>query len=92
MRKATELPSSTPENVVSGRQRGASATLRATVEPRGTVAVGPGDCPTTSFAVDPRAGAVEERIVDGSVSVRAAHAVSPVHEGLRPGTYVPLER
>ncbi len=44
------------------------------------------------YVVDPWAGAVEERIVDGSVSVRAAHAVSPVHEGLRPGTYLPLER
>jgi len=44
------------------------------------------------YIVDPRAGTMEERVLDGTVSVRAAHAVSPVHEGLRPGTYVPLER
>lgn len=44
------------------------------------------------YVVDLRAGSVEERILDGTVSVRAAHAVSPVHEGLRPGTYAPLER
>lgn len=42
------------------------------------------------YVVDPRAGSVEERILDGTVSVRAAHAVSPVHEGLRPGSYAPL--
>ena len=43
------------------------------------------------YIVDTRAGSVEERILDRTVSVRAAHAVSPVHEGVRPGTYVPLE-
>lgn len=42
------------------------------------------------YVVDVRAGSVEERILDGTVSVRAAHAVSPVHEGLRPGSYAPL--
>jgi hypothetical protein len=44
------------------------------------------------YIVDLRAGTMEERVLDGTVSVRAAHAVSPVHEGLQPGTYVPLER
>jgi hypothetical protein len=42
------------------------------------------------FVVDPRAGTVRERIVDGSLNIRTPHAVSPVHEGSRPGTYVPL--
>ncbi len=47
--------------------------------------------PVAEYVVDARAGSVEERILDRTVSVRAAHAVSPVHEGLRPGTYAPLE-
>ena len=47
--------------------------------------------PVAEYVVDARAGSVEERILDATVSVRAAHAVSPVHEGLRPGTYAPLE-
>lgn len=47
--------------------------------------------PVAEYVVDARAGSVAERVLDGTVSVRAAHAVSPVHEGLRPGTYAPLE-
>lgn len=42
------------------------------------------------YAVDPCAGTVIERALDEAVSVRAAHAVSPVHEGVRPGSYAPL--
>jgi hypothetical protein len=47
--------------------------------------------PVAEFVVDARRGSIEERILDRSVLVRAAHAVSPVHEGTRPGTYAPLE-
>jgi hypothetical protein len=43
------------------------------------------------YTVDPSAGSVEERVLDRTVSVHAPHAASPVHEGLRPGTYAPLE-
>ena len=42
------------------------------------------------YWVDPVAGTVVERVLDPSISVRSPHAVSPVHEGVRPGTYVPL--
>ncbi|MBA3805780.1 MAG: hypothetical protein H0X14_08740, partial [Acidobacteria bacterium] len=44
------------------------------------------------YVVDPIAGSVVERTLDDSFSVRAAHAASPVHEGVRPGSYVPLGR
>jgi hypothetical protein len=47
--------------------------------------------PVAEFVVDACTGSIEERILDPSVLVRAAHAVSPVHEGTRPGTYAPLE-
>src|SRR4030095_15515427 len=47
--------------------------------------------PVAEYVGDARAGSGEERILDATVSVRAAHAVSPVHEGLRPGTYATLE-
>jgi hypothetical protein len=47
--------------------------------------------PVAEFVVDVVAGTVTERVLNVSVSVRAAHAVSPVHEGLRPGTYAPME-
>jgi hypothetical protein len=46
--------------------------------------------PVAEYRVDVVAGTIEERILDEGVSVHAAHAVSPVHEGVRPGTYVPL--
>jgi hypothetical protein len=42
------------------------------------------------FVVDPVARAVEERSLDPAFSVRAAAAVSPVHEGVTPGSYAPL--
>lgn len=43
------------------------------------------------YTADTEAGTVTERTIDKSFSVRAAHAVSPVHEGARPGSYVPLK-
>jgi hypothetical protein len=42
------------------------------------------------FVVDPRAGEVSERILNADISLRGPHAASPVHEGSRPGTYIPL--
>jgi len=42
------------------------------------------------YVVDPVAGTVEERILNDQVSVHAAHAASPLHEGARPGSYAPL--
>jgi hypothetical protein len=47
--------------------------------------------PVAEFVVDVTAGTVVERVLNAAVSVRAPHAVSPVHEGLRPGTYAPME-
>ncbi len=41
------------------------------------------------YTVDPAAATIEERIINEIVSVRAAHAISPIHEGARPGTYAP---
>jgi len=41
------------------------------------------------YTVDPRARTVLERILNESVSVHAAHAASPVFEGVRPGSYAP---
>lgn len=46
--------------------------------------------PVAEYWVDPVAGNVVEQVLDPSVSVRSPHAVSPVHEGARPGTYAPL--
>jgi hypothetical protein len=43
------------------------------------------------YTVDPAAGTVDERILSDAVSVRAAHAASPVFEGARPGSYAPLK-
>jgi hypothetical protein len=43
------------------------------------------------YTVDPATGEVVERALDEAVSVRAVHAVSPVHEGARPGSYAPLK-
>ena len=45
--------------------------------------------PVAEYEVDPVAATVRETILDGSVSVRAAAAVSPVHEGATPGSYAP---
>jgi hypothetical protein len=46
--------------------------------------------PVAEHVVDVATGRVTERVLDPSFSVREAHTVSPVHEGVRPGTYVPL--
>jgi hypothetical protein len=43
------------------------------------------------YTVDLRDATVRENILSDAVSVRAAHAVSPVYEGARPGSYVPLK-
>lgn len=43
------------------------------------------------YTVDPAAATIEERIINEIVSVRAAHALSPIQEGARPGTYAPLK-
>lgn len=42
------------------------------------------------YRADPAAGTVEERILEQGFSPHAAHAVSPVHEGVTPGSYAPL--
>ena len=41
------------------------------------------------FEVDPATDSIEERWFDHSVSPRAAHPASPVHEGAVPGSYRP---
>jgi hypothetical protein len=43
------------------------------------------------YAVNVEAGTVAERALDETFSVYAAHATSPIHEGVRPGSYVPLK-
>ena len=45
--------------------------------------------PVAEYRVDPAKGTLEETILDPSVSVRTAAPVSPVHEGVRPGSYAP---
>jgi hypothetical protein len=45
--------------------------------------------PVAEYRVDVEAGTVTERMLDASFSTRAAHAVSPVHEGAMPGSYAP---
>ena len=45
--------------------------------------------PVAEFVVDPRGGEVVERVIDASSSVRAVSEHSPVHEGVRPGSYAP---
>ncbi len=47
--------------------------------------------PVAEFLVDVTTGRITEQTIDPVVSVRAPHPVSPVHEGLRPGTYAPAE-
>jgi hypothetical protein len=44
------------------------------------------------YRVDVEAGTVVEQLIDESFSPRAAHAVSPVHEGTLPGSYAPASR
>jgi hypothetical protein len=42
------------------------------------------------YVVVPRVGTVAEHVLDPTSSVGSPHAESPIHEGARPGTYVPL--
>jgi hypothetical protein len=44
------------------------------------------------YGVDVKAGVIDERLVDQSFSPRDAHTVSPVHEGVVPGSYAPARR
>ncbi len=44
------------------------------------------------YRADTTAGTVEERILEHGFSPHAAHAVSPVHEGVTPGSYAPLSQ
>src|SRR5215207_5596408 len=44
-----------------------------------------------TYAVDPAAGTIDENLFDPSFSVRATLSGSPVHEGVKPGSYVPLK-
>jgi hypothetical protein len=44
------------------------------------------------FAVDVRRGAIDERIVADAATLRSAASGSPVHEGIRPGSYAPARR
>jgi len=46
--------------------------------------------PVAEYVVDVEAATIEERVLRGDATIRSAHKVSPVHEGVRPGTYVPL--
>ena len=48
--------------------------------------------PVAEYRVDVRRGTVEDTIVSDVVSVKAPAAASPIHEGVRPGSYVPLKR
>jgi hypothetical protein len=45
--------------------------------------------PVAEYTVDLRAETVAERVLDASFSTRAASTVSPVHAGLKPGSYAP---
>jgi hypothetical protein len=45
--------------------------------------------PVAEYTMDLGPGTVVERVLDPSVSVRAASPVSPVHAGVRPGSYAP---
>ena len=47
--------------------------------------------PVALYTVDVEAASVNERALDADFSVRAALPTSPVHEGARPGSYVPLK-
>jgi hypothetical protein len=44
-----------------------------------------------TYAVDVASGTITESVFDGNFSARAALSGSPVHEGARPGSYVPLK-
>ncbi|HEY8188901.1 MAG TPA: hypothetical protein VIF64_22730 [Pyrinomonadaceae bacterium] len=44
----------------------------------------------SEYVVDVAAATVTEHVLNPHVNVYAAHAASPLHEGARPGSYVPL--
>ena len=44
-----------------------------------------------TYTVDAVAGTIDENLFDPSFSVRATLSGSPVHEGVKPGSYVPLK-
>jgi len=44
-----------------------------------------------TYTVDTAAGTIDENLFDPSFSVRATLSGSPVHEGVKPGSYVPLK-
>ncbi len=44
----------------------------------------------SEYLVDLAAETVTERVLNPHVNVHAAHSASPLHEGARPGSYVPL--
>jgi len=46
--------------------------------------------PVAEYEVDLKEGSVRESVVSEVVNVRSAHRFSPVREGTRPGSYVPL--
>ncbi|HEV8348441.1 MAG TPA: hypothetical protein VGQ16_17815 [Vicinamibacterales bacterium] len=48
--------------------------------------------PAAEYSVDVNAGVIEELTLSHTVRVDAPAAGSPVHEGVRPGSYVPLSR
>ena len=48
--------------------------------------------PAAEFAVDRAAGTIVQRTLDASLPVGAAAEGSPIHEGVRPGSYAPLPR
>jgi len=48
--------------------------------------------PVAEYLVDLDAGVVTERALESSLSVRSPADASPIHEGARPGSYVPLHR
>jgi hypothetical protein len=45
--------------------------------------------PVAEYTLDPRTGEIAERVRNAAVSVRAGHPASPLHAGLRPGSYAP---
>lgn len=42
------------------------------------------------YTVDTAYGTVAEQIIEKAVNVHEAHSLSPVHQGVRPGSYAPL--
>ena len=48
--------------------------------------------PAAEFVVDVDTGTVEERVLRSDVRLRGGHALSPVNEAVRPGTYAPANR